>query len=356
QSRYLGNGEINHLFMTVYRDVKPSLIALSIVSSWTWTSTLLHSSTVAYKYGISGFSSYIGSADKMYDLLVNASSRNKVPYNEDGSYVTLSSFQGLYFGIIGIIGNFGTIFADNAYWQRAIAVRTSSTVKAYLIGGLSWFAIPFTLATSMGISGIALVEAGLMDPLTDEDLSAGLVLPTAAAVLLGKLGAVAVLVLTFMAVMRADEDQLNTQSYLSYIVSGIAMSVISSILHYIGVDLGYMYLFMGIITSPVVIPIFITLTCDKENLYGIIGAAILGLVAGISVWLGVAKHIFDEISIKSTGSNYPMLCGNIASITLSGIVAIMWSIFSSPGHALGKVKQVLEIMASDEVYIRDESQ
>ncbi|CAG8751411.1 704_t:CDS:2, partial [Racocetra fulgida] len=269
------------------------------------------------------FSSYIGSADKMYDLLVKASSRNKVPYNEDGSYVTLSSFQGLYFGIIGIIGNFGTIFADNAYWQRAIAVRTSSTVKAYLIGGLSWFAIPFTLATSMGISGIALVEDGLMDPLTDEDLSAGLVLPAAAAVLLGKLGAVAVL---------ADEDQLNAQSYLSYIVSGIAMSVISSILHYIGVDLGYMYLFMGIITSPVVIPIFITLTCDKENLYGIIGAAILGLVAGISVWLGVAKHIFDEISIKSTGSNYPMLYGNI------------------------KVKQVLAIMASDEVYIRDESQ
>ncbi|CAG8766467.1 12504_t:CDS:2, partial [Dentiscutata heterogama] len=47
QSRYLGGEQIKKLFMTVYRDVKPSLIALSIVSSWTWTATLLQSSTVA---------------------------------------------------------------------------------------------------------------------------------------------------------------------------------------------------------------------------------------------------------------------------------------------------------------------
>ncbi|CAG8583272.1 25726_t:CDS:2 [Dentiscutata erythropus] len=383
QSRYLGGEQIKKLFMTVYRDVKPSLIALSIVSSWTWAATLLQSSTVAYKYGISGpylyaagatiqillfailaiklkeiaptahtfleiinaryengvdfyislfllpfcvfiykfiggvkdifvvsyinstviliiilyflfvvygSSSYIGSPDKMYNLLVNASSHNKVSGNEDGSYVTLSSIPGLHFGIISIIGNFGTIFVDNAYWQHAIAVRASSTVKAYLIGGLSWFAIPFTLATAMGISGIALVEAGLMNPLNDKELSAGLVLPITAAVLLGKTGAIAVLVLVFMA-----------------------------------------------------------------NFYGIIVATMLGLVAGISVWLGVAKYLFNEISINSTGSDYPMLYGNLASITVSGIVAIIWSLLSSPSHELGKVRRVLEIMANDDVYIRHET-
>ncbi|KAF0464844.1 Na+/solute symporter [Gigaspora margarita] len=300
-----------------------------------------------FAFVVYGSSSYIGSPYKMYNLLVNFSSQNEVSGNEGGSYVTLSSSQGLQFGIISTIGNFGTIFVDNAYWQRAIAVRTSSTVKACLIGGLSWFAIPFTLATTMGLSGIALVEDGRMNPLNDEELSAGLVLPTTAAILLGKTGAIAVLVLVFMAVMsatsaelvsissiytydiyvtyineNADEDQINTQSYHSYIVSGIAMSVISSILHYIGVDLGYMYLFMGIITSPAVIPIFITLTCDKKNFYGVIIATILGLVSGISVWLGVAIYSFGEISIKSTGSNNPMLYGNLASITVSDMKLI----------------------------------
>ncbi len=41
-------------FTTASRSVKPGLIAAGIVSSWTWSATLLTSSTFAYSYGISG--------------------------------------------------------------------------------------------------------------------------------------------------------------------------------------------------------------------------------------------------------------------------------------------------------------
>jgi Na+/proline symporter len=41
-------------FSTASRSVKPGLIASGIVSAWTWAATLLQSSAVAYKYGISG--------------------------------------------------------------------------------------------------------------------------------------------------------------------------------------------------------------------------------------------------------------------------------------------------------------
>lgn len=41
-------------FNTASRSVKPGLIAAGIVSSWTWSATLLTSSTFAYSYGISG--------------------------------------------------------------------------------------------------------------------------------------------------------------------------------------------------------------------------------------------------------------------------------------------------------------
>jgi urea-proton symporter len=145
-------------------------------------------------------SDVIGSPGKMYDLLVEASNKNPVDGNAQGSYITMSSLSGLVFGIVNIVGNFGTVFVDNAYWQRAIAARPSSTVKAYLIGGLSWFAIPFTLATTMGIAGVALVGAGALEAPSKGDVSAGLVLPLAATALLGKAGAFAVLVLVFMAV------------------------------------------------------------------------------------------------------------------------------------------------------------
>lgn len=45
-------------FNTASRSVKPGLIAAGIVSSWTWSSTLLTSSTFAYSYGIIGPMAY----------------------------------------------------------------------------------------------------------------------------------------------------------------------------------------------------------------------------------------------------------------------------------------------------------
>jgi Na+/proline symporter len=81
--------------------------------------------------------------------------------------------------------------------------RQSDAVKAYLIGGLSWFAIPFTLATTMGLAGRA-----LMLDLPPEDVGAGLVLPKAAYELMGKGGAGAALLLVFMAVTSALSAEL----------------------------------------------------------------------------------------------------------------------------------------------------
>lgn len=74
----------------------------------------------------------------MHYLLSEASLVSPVQGNAGGSYLTLRSLNGLIFGVINLIGNFATVFQDQAYWQRAIASRPSTTVKAYLIGGLAW--------------------------------------------------------------------------------------------------------------------------------------------------------------------------------------------------------------------------
>lgn len=58
-----------------------------------------------------------------------------VPGNNQGSYLTMLSADGLMFGIINIVGNFGTVFVDQSYWQSAIAARPSSAAKGYLLGG-----------------------------------------------------------------------------------------------------------------------------------------------------------------------------------------------------------------------------
>ena len=220
-------------------------------------------------------SDLIGSPGKMYELLEQAAIRHPVEGNHEGSYLTMASSQGLMFGIINLCSNFGTVFIDNAYWQRAIAASPHSTVKAYLIGGLSWFAIPFTLATTLGISAVAL-ESNERFPtfpnrILPSDVSAGLVAPNAAVALLGYGGAVAVLLLVFMAVTSAASAELIAVSsvitfdvYRAYInplatgkqlikVShavvagfGIIMGVLAVILKEVGIDLGYLYMLVSL--------------------------------------------------------------------------------------------------------------
>lgn len=75
----------------------------------------------------------------MHELLTAAAGATPVPGNAHGSYLTMRSKDGLIFGVINIIGNFATVFQDQAYWQRAIASRPETTVKAYLVGGLAWY-------------------------------------------------------------------------------------------------------------------------------------------------------------------------------------------------------------------------
>lgn len=52
--RYLREVQTSEMFMTAQRSVKTGLVASAIVSSWTWAATLLTSTEVAYRYGVSG--------------------------------------------------------------------------------------------------------------------------------------------------------------------------------------------------------------------------------------------------------------------------------------------------------------
>ena len=98
------------------------------------------------------------------------------------------------------------------------------------MGGLSWFAIPWLAATTMGLAALALetnpvfptypyrMAGNTYKPFivsytqalmcnTDADVTAGLVLPNAAVALLGQGGAAATLLLIFMAVTSASSAE-----------------------------------------------------------------------------------------------------------------------------------------------------
>ena len=59
---------------------------------------------------------------------------------------------------------------DQSNWQSAIAVQPASAGKEYLLGGICWFAIPFSFVTSLDLASTA-----LMLPITADDARSALV-------------------------------------------------------------------------------------------------------------------------------------------------------------------------------------
>ncbi|PPQ88172.1 hypothetical protein CVT25_005137 [Psilocybe cyanescens] len=309
--------------------------------------TVLFAIILTFVFTVYATSDKIGSPRKMHELLSAASAANPVPGNAHGSYITMRSKNGLIFGVINIIGNFATVFQDQAYWQRAIASRPASTVKAYLLGGIAWFAIPFTFATTLGLAAVALRGDPEMKVLSAADVSAGLPAAAAAAALLGKGGAAALLVLLFLAVTsacsaeliavssiltydvyktyinpKATEEQILRVGHGAVAFYALVCGLCGVIFFYIGVSMGWLYTFMGVILGSGVAPIALCITWSKANKWGCIGGSVAGFVAGIVAWLVTTSTLNDGvINVVTSGGDFEMLAGNLASIGVGAIVA-----------------------------------
>ena len=278
-----------------------------------------------------------------YNPLIQTCGR--VPQNTGGSYLTMSSAGGLMFGIINLIGNFGTVFVDQSYWHAAIAATPTSTHKGYMLGGLCWFAIPFTLATTFGLANVA-----LQLPTTHAEANAGLVPAATAVALMGPAGGVLVLIILFMAVTAAGSAELIAVAslctydiYRTYfnpeatgkqivfvsrctiLAVGIVMGAFACLLHAFGIGLGWVYLFMGIMIGSAVYPIWCCLTWKKATGTAAVTAAFVGQAMGLISRLVTSKVLYGTIDVESLGTSEVMLTGNVFSLVGSAIIMLIMS-------------------------------
>lgn len=122
-----------------------------------------------------------------------------------------------------------TTAVDVQLFQKAIAASPKATLPGYLIGGLSWFAIPFCLATTFGLAARALQGQSSMRVLTALDVSSGLTLPYTAQALMGTGGAVFVLLLiNFAATSSFSADLVSIAAVFTYDVYGFYISPTAS--------------------------------------------------------------------------------------------------------------------------------
>ncbi|XXH03179.1 hypothetical protein Hte_009576 [Hypoxylon texense] len=321
----------------------------TILTDWIHTFILL---IIIIIFSLTAYASSdrLGSPSAVYDLLVEAAFNHPVEGNAEGSYLTMRSREGVIFFVINIVGNFGTVFLDNGYYNKAIAASPVHALPGYILGGLSWFAIPWLTATTMGLSALALEDTPAFptypNRMSEADVSAGLVLPYAAVALLGKGGAVATLLIIFMAVTSATSSELIAVSsiftydlyrtyfkpdasgrrliYMSHVIVvayALFISTFSVGLYYAGISMGYLYLMMGCIISSAVIPATLTLVWKGQNKWAASLSPIFGLAFALIAWLVTARKECNSLDVACTGSNNPMLAGNVTAL-LSPLVLI----------------------------------
>lgn len=223
------------------------------------------------------------------------------------------------------------------------------------MGGLAWFAIPFGFATTLGLAAVALADHPQFPTYpnlpSESDISAGLASALSASALLGTSGAVALLLSLFLAVTSCASAELIAVSsiltfdiYKSYFhpqaspnrlifvskvcicIFGLTMSLFAVIWNAIGVDLGWLFLVMGLLIGGAVFPAAFAITWTGQSTAGAIAGPIAGLCAGIIAWLVTAQRYFGELTIASTGHEYSTLAGNMAAIFTGLIVTVVVSL------------------------------
>ncbi|CAF1061659.1 unnamed protein product [Adineta steineri] len=202
----------------------------------------------------------------------------------------------------------------------------------------------------MGLAAVALENNPIFptypNRLSAADVSAGLTLSTAAVALIGKSGAIATLIMVFMACTSAMSAQLIAVSsivtydiykayfnqtasgkkliyvsHMTVVLFGLGMSIWSIGLYYIEISMGYLYSMMGIIISSAVIPGALTLLWNRQSKWAVCLSPPLGFICSVSAWLVMTKIQFNSISIETTGSDVSMLVGNVVAL-LSPVVFV----------------------------------
>ncbi|KAJ9261520.1 hypothetical protein DTO195F2_4050 [Paecilomyces variotii] len=287
-----------------------------------------------------------------YDILVAADKTRNIEGNYQGSILSFKSKSSIIFGLVHSFGDFALVIMDTSFWQKGFAADTAATMPGYMLGGISYFAVPWAVGTTAGLAAIGLENTPIFPTyprkMTTSEINAGYVLPYTVMAIAGKGGAFSLLLVVFMCVTsttsaeliavssifsfdvyrtyinpKAHDKQVIRVSHWSVIVFGIFASAFATALHYGGIDLNWMGYFLATIICPGMFPLAFTILWKQQSAAAATIAPILGLASGIAVWLGTAYAYAGELTVMSTEAQLPCLWGALTSTFSSAIYSVI---------------------------------
>ncbi|KAI3406376.2 DUR3 [Candida oxycetoniae] len=302
----------------------------------------------------------LGSPGVVWEIITQLGKEKPVEGNAQGSYLTFHSRSGGIFFVINIVGNFGTVFLDNGYFNKAFAANPVSAYKGYILGSLAWLPIPAFCSLTMGFAALALEHTEywpLGRPMTADEVAEGLVLPNASAALLGKGGACLSLIMIYMAVTSAMSSELIAVStittydiYRSYInpnangkkliwISHLSCGIFAYVmagfavgLYYANVSMGFLYELMGVIIGGAVLSSAMTILSSRQNWHAATFTPPIATALAIMAWLVCCKTKFGSVTYDNLFEDDVMLTGNVVALLFPLITVPLLTIIFKQQH------------------------
>lgn len=211
------------------------------------------------------------------------------------------------------------------------------------------------------------------NPLSAEQVGAGLSAPATAIALLGKGGAVLMLILLFMAVTSSTSAELiavsslltfdvyktyfrpNTTStdlvrvsHWAIVVYALVLAAFCCVLNAVGIGLTWVLTVLGVIVGGAALPVGMTLLWKPMSTVAAIGAPWIGFLCGVIAWFITAWKRNGTISVASTGDTTNALAGNVTSFGVGFIMAVVLSYAFPKKDASPDMNAITGIAASIE--------
>ncbi|KAG7797781.1 hypothetical protein KL929_002624 [Ogataea haglerorum] len=315
-------------------------IKATFMTDWTHV-VIIFVIMMTFMFKVYATSDILGSPEKVWELLTEAAKTQPVAHNSHGSYLTFTSVNSGLYGLI-LLGAGWAAAVDSQLFQKAIAANPAGALTGYTLGGLCWFTLPYALATTLGLACRALEQTSnfpVPGGLTEQQLSNGLVLPISAYAIMGKGGAIAILLMVFMAITaayssetvavsslltydiyksyinpKADGKRLVFVTHLSVIIFSVVAIGLAIGLGQASFDVSFITTASGIIVNVCVIPMICTLFWKKLSTFAFVASTTLSTCISLAIWIGYSYSASKSVTITTLSTYRALAAGNTVAI------------------------------------------
>ncbi|KAG7876771.1 hypothetical protein KL938_004384 [Ogataea parapolymorpha] len=154
---------------------------------------------------------------------------------------------------------------------------------------------------------------------------------------------------------KASGAQLVRAAHIAVVGFSLFMAVLSVVFNYVGVTVGWLLTFSGIIVNPSVFTVVITLFWSKMTKWALVIGAPLGTLSGVLCWIAGAycfgNNVVDKDTLNITKATF---IGNCAALFSTPLYIVLISLLKPDAESFDMNKFRTSISLADDMDAEEE--